>query len=67
MKKHLTLIALFVLIVLIKSPCAMDYIFDKVFALQIAPPTSVLVDRNLNGPLQILNFMMENCMYHIEE
>ena len=36
MKVHLTINAVFLVVVLIISPSAMDSIFDKVFALQIA-------------------------------
>jgi glucose/arabinose dehydrogenase len=40
MKVHLTINAVFLVVVLIISPSAMDSIFDKVFALQIASSSS---------------------------
>ena len=75
MKVHLTINAVFLVVVLIISPFAMDSIFDKVFALQIAsspppqpplPSQIELVTINSGNPPPSLNHFNLPPGYRIE-
>src|SRR5919112_6750720 len=73
-KVHLTICAVFLVVVLIISSFAMDYIFDKVFALQIAssspqpplPSQIELVAINAGNPPPSINHFNLPPGYRIE-